>query len=317
MNVFTLVGGGVDEAVNKAELTVNLVPVDGAALQPGGVQAAPARHARGPPGRHPLGRRPADDGRRRLPPAAGAVQPPLATTGTRSSPRSEKTRAAMHAEPGPRRRGLDLPRRAGRCSRCRWTASAPRRVGLPAAAVGQTLRAFLGQDAFATYRERGDQYDVKLRLPDAVPRGPGRDRRAHPAHARGRARRAPQRRAPRARRGPVADRAPGAEAPGHDAREPRRATRSARRSAFLNGVAKDFPPTVQTDFEGQGKELGEHGPRVPPRAAPRRHPRLHDPRRAVREPARPVHDHALAAARGHRRASARCSSRASTCRCSR
>ena len=24
---------------------------------------------------------------------------------------------------------------------------------------------------------------------------------------------------------------------------------------FLNGVAKDFPPTVQTDFEGQGKEL--------------------------------------------------------------
>ena len=41
-------------------------------------------------------------------------------------------------------------------------------LGIPAAMVGGTLRAFLGQDAFVKYREKGDQYDVKLRLPEEV-----------------------------------------------------------------------------------------------------------------------------------------------------
>jgi HAE1 family hydrophobic/amphiphilic exporter-1 len=41
-------------------------------------------------------------------------------------------------------------------------------LGLPAAQVGQMLRAFLGQQEFVKYREKGDQYDVILRLPDAV-----------------------------------------------------------------------------------------------------------------------------------------------------
>jgi HAE1 family hydrophobic/amphiphilic exporter-1 len=41
-------------------------------------------------------------------------------------------------------------------------------LGLPAAQVGLTLRAFLGQQEFVKYREKGDQYDVKLRLPAEV-----------------------------------------------------------------------------------------------------------------------------------------------------
>src|SRR5690606_27128213 len=39
-------------------------------------------------------------------------------------------------------------------------------LGIPAAAVGQTLRAFLGGDKVTEYREGGKTYDVRIRLPD-------------------------------------------------------------------------------------------------------------------------------------------------------
>ncbi|MCP3065553.1 efflux RND transporter permease subunit [Myxococcus sp. K38C18041901] len=41
-------------------------------------------------------------------------------------------------------------------------------LGVPAAQVGQALRAYLGRDEFMTYREGGETYDVKLRLPEAT-----------------------------------------------------------------------------------------------------------------------------------------------------
>lgn len=41
-------------------------------------------------------------------------------------------------------------------------------LGIPAASVGQTLRAFLGGDKVAEYREGGKTYEVRLRLPDEV-----------------------------------------------------------------------------------------------------------------------------------------------------
>jgi HAE1 family hydrophobic/amphiphilic exporter-1 len=42
------------------------------------------------------------------------------------------------------------------------------KLGVPAAQVGGALRAYLGRDEFMTYREGGETYDVKLRLPDAT-----------------------------------------------------------------------------------------------------------------------------------------------------
>ncbi|WP_233595593.1 MULTISPECIES: efflux RND transporter permease subunit [Corallococcus] len=42
------------------------------------------------------------------------------------------------------------------------------KLGVPAAQVGMALRSYLGRDEFMTYREGGETYDVKLRLPDAT-----------------------------------------------------------------------------------------------------------------------------------------------------
>src|SRR5690606_7589791 len=41
-------------------------------------------------------------------------------------------------------------------------------LGIPAASIGQTLRAFLGGDKVAEYREGGKTYETRLRLPDEV-----------------------------------------------------------------------------------------------------------------------------------------------------
>jgi HAE1 family hydrophobic/amphiphilic exporter-1 len=131
-------------------------------------------------------------------------------------------------------------------------------LGLPAAAVGTTLRAYLGQDAFATYREEGDQFDVKLRLPDAA--------RADPGAIGALTLRTPRNELVELRS--VATLAPG-EGPSQIDRQSlkRQVTMLAdlrgyslgEAIAFLGGVAKGFPPSIQTDFEGQGKELGNMG----------------------------------------------------------
>ncbi|WP_224365542.1 efflux RND transporter permease subunit [Hyalangium versicolor] len=41
-------------------------------------------------------------------------------------------------------------------------------LGIVSAQLGSTLRAFLGKDKFADYREKGETYEVTLRLPDAM-----------------------------------------------------------------------------------------------------------------------------------------------------
>ena len=127
-------------------------------------------------------------------------------------------------------------------------------VGLPAAALGQTLRAFLGQDAFATYREKGNQYDVRLRLPA--------ESRADPDAIGALTLRTPRNELVELR---SLARLESGEGPSRIERQAlkRQVTMLANLKGyslgeaigFLNGVAKDFPPTVQTDFEGQGKEL--------------------------------------------------------------
>src|SRR5690606_29907757 len=41
-------------------------------------------------------------------------------------------------------------------------------LGIPAASLGQTLRAYLGGDKISDYREAGETYEVRIRLPENV-----------------------------------------------------------------------------------------------------------------------------------------------------
>ena len=253
VNVFTLIGGGVDEAVNKADLTVNLVPVHDRRYS----QEQFKQHLR-----DTLKLRPGTI-------FSVADQQMMAGAGSRPQPvqfniRSDdwdallaavdKAKAAMLKNPG--FADVDTTYRAGRpLLSVRVDRDRAAALGLPAAAVGQTLRAFLGQDAFATYREKGEQYDVKLRLPEAV--------RADPDAIGALTLRAPRGDLVELRN--VARLAPG-EGPSQIERQSlkRQVTLLANLKdyslgeamTFLNGVAKDFPQAIQTDFEGQGKELG-------------------------------------------------------------
>ncbi|WP_242334981.1 MULTISPECIES: efflux RND transporter permease subunit [unclassified Anaeromyxobacter] len=256
VNVFSLVGGGVDEAVNKADLTVNLLRVNERRYSQEEFKQHLRQSLAVPPGTV----------------LSVADQQMMAGGGSRPQPvqfniRSddwdailaavEKTKAAMLKNPG--LTDVDTTYRAGRpllsvqVDRDRAAA-----VGLPAAAVGQTLRAFLGQDAFGTYREKGNQYDVKLRLPDET--------RADPDAIGALTLRTPKNELVELR---SVARLQGGEGPSQIERQAlkRQVTMLANLKgyslgeaiSFLNGIAKEFPPQVQTDFEGQGKELANTG----------------------------------------------------------
>jgi HAE1 family hydrophobic/amphiphilic exporter-1 len=169
----------------------------------------------------------------------------------------EKVQAAMKRNPG--LADVDTTYRAGRpLLSVRLDRDRAAAVGLPAASVGQILRAFLGQDAFATYREKGDQFDVKLRLPPEV--------RADPDAIGALTLRTPRGELVEVRS--IARLAPG-EGPSQIERQAlkRQVTLLAdlkswslgEAMGFLNGLAKDFPAGIQSDFEGQGKELANTG----------------------------------------------------------
>ncbi|RKH26720.1 efflux RND transporter permease subunit [Corallococcus sp. CA041A] len=80
---------------------------------------------------------------------------------------SEKLLAAMKANPG--LTDVDTTFRSGKPQYdVRIDRERAAKLGVPAAQVGVSLRAYLGRDEFMTYREGGETYDVKLRLPDAT-----------------------------------------------------------------------------------------------------------------------------------------------------
>jgi hydrophobic/amphiphilic exporter-1 (mainly G- bacteria), HAE1 family len=252
VNVFSLVGGGVDEAVNKATLTVNLVPIQERAFRQEELKRYLRANLTAPPG------------------ALLSVADKQMVAGGGSRPQAvqfnirgddwetllatvEKVKAAMKQNPG--LADVDSTYRAGRpllsvqVDRDRAAA-----VGLPAAAIGQTLRAFLGQDAFATYREKGDQFDVKLQLPAAV--------RADPDAIGALTLRSPKGELVEVRS--IARLAPG-EGPSQIERQAlkRQVTLLADLKSYslgeaiasLTAMSKEFPAGIQSDFEGQGKEL--------------------------------------------------------------
>jgi HAE1 family hydrophobic/amphiphilic exporter-1 len=161
--VFSLVGGGTDQAVNKATFNVMLVPISERRFKQEDMKAYLRKAIRLPHGALFTVQ---DRG------WAGGRSQPVQFNLQSNDPAQlaaavEKGLAFMRGNPG--FADVDSSSRTGspivsvRVDRDRAAA-----VGLPAAQIGQTLRAFLGQQEFVKYREKGDQYDVKLRLPDEV-----------------------------------------------------------------------------------------------------------------------------------------------------
>ena len=250
-SVFSLVGGGTDGAVNKATLTVSLVPIAERRFKQEDMKVFLRKAIRLPHGAvFTVGERGWAGGR------SQPVQFNLRSNDPALLAAAvDKGLAAMRANP--RFADVDSSYRTGspivsvRVDRDRAAA-----VGLPAVQIGQTLRAFLGQQEFVKYREKGDQYDVKLRLPDAV--------RADPLALGGLTLRTP--------RGDLVELRSLAnlvQTTGPSEIDRQSLKRQVTLLADLKGmsmgeanrtlreIAKTLPPGVQTDFSGQGKYLGE------------------------------------------------------------
>ncbi|QSQ16260.1 efflux RND transporter permease subunit [Myxococcus landrumensis] len=162
-STFATVGGGVQEEVHKGELLVNLVPIKERSYKQGELKTYLRGAIKPRPG------------------VTVTVQDVtgVAGGGARSQQvqfnlrgdnwqeliaTSEKMRAAMKTNKG--LVDVDTTYRSGKpqydvvVDRERAAS-----LGVPAASLGTTLRAFLGRDKFADYREGGETYEVKLRLP--------------------------------------------------------------------------------------------------------------------------------------------------------
>jgi hydrophobic/amphiphilic exporter-1 (mainly G- bacteria), HAE1 family len=161
--VFALVGGGNDQAVNKATFNVMLVPISERRYRQDELKVFLRKKVRVPHGALFTVQ---DRG------WGGGRSQPIQFNLQSNDPAQlaaavEKGLAFMRQIPG--LADVDSSSRTGspivsvQVDRDRAAS-----VGLAAAQIGQTLRAFLGQQEFTKYREQGDQYDVKLRLPDAV-----------------------------------------------------------------------------------------------------------------------------------------------------
>ena len=163
---FAVAGGGAQEEVNKGEITVNFVPLSERAYG----QQQLKQHLR--------------QSLRVSPSATLGVQDfqPVAGGGSRPQPIQfnlrgtswdellaavEKTRAHMLKQPG--FVDIDITYRAGKpqleIDLDRERAAS---VGVPAAALGQAMRALMGGDKVTDFHQGGDTYDIKVKLPDSV-----------------------------------------------------------------------------------------------------------------------------------------------------
>ena len=254
---FAVAGAGAQEEANKGEITVDVVPIRERTYGQQDLKEHLRRTLRVAPA------------------AQIAVQDfsPVAGGGNRPQPiqfnlRStdwkalleavDKTRQAMLRNPG--FADVDTTWRGGKpqldIDVDRERAAA---LGIPAAALGQNLRALMGGDKVADYHEGGDSYDIKVRLPPAV--------LADPAAI-----------------GALPVRGPGGQivqlrsiAAVRPALGPSQIERQAQMRqvtlladlkayalgdamAFLSSFAeRELPRSVQFDFEGQARELGKAG----------------------------------------------------------
>ncbi len=258
-SVYAAAGGGVQEEVHKGELLVNLVPISERSLRPAGLQAVPAPEPGAQRGRAAQ-RAGLRGGQRRWRPAAdGAVQHPRRQLEGCRRGRREDARRPCRRHPG--FVDVDITYRSGKPQLSvdvdRERAAS---VGVPAAMLGTTLRAFLGGDAVTQYREGGDTYDVKVKLPPEV--------LADPDQVGALTVRSPMGQLVELRN--LADIRPD-EGPSQIDRQAqkRQITVLADLRNYCLGEAIGVPrrtsprrscrPTVITDFEGQGKELAKAG----------------------------------------------------------
>jgi len=132
-------------------------------------------------------------------------------------------------------------------------------VGVPAAALGQALRALLGGDKVTDFHQGGDTYDIKVKLPE--------DTLADPAALGGIAVRTAAGQLVELRSIADVKVTAGPSQIDHQAQMRQVTILADLRNyslgegmAFLSTFAeKNLPKTVQTDFEGQGRELKTAG----------------------------------------------------------
>jgi HAE1 family hydrophobic/amphiphilic exporter-1 len=254
---FAVAGGGQLEEVNKGDVTVSLVPIEARAygqqdfkehlrkslrVSPAAVLAVQDYNAM------------AGGGNR-----AQILQFNLRSTNPEDLLAAvEKTRAAMRANPG--LADVDTTWRAGKpqldvvVDRERAAA-----LGVPAAMLGQNVRALMGGDKVADFHEAGDTYDIKVRLPPAVLADPGALGAVPVRGASGQLVELRTVAEVHATLGPAQIE--------HQA-QLRQVTLLAdlkkysldEAKTFLNDFAeKELPQTVRHDFAGQAKELGKAG----------------------------------------------------------
>jgi hydrophobic/amphiphilic exporter-1 (mainly G- bacteria), HAE1 family len=254
---FAIAGAGTQEEVNKGEITVNVVPIAGRRYG----QQELKQYLR--------------QSLRVSPAATLGVQDFNAVAGGGNRPQPvqfnlrstdwdqllaavEQVKAKMKEQPG--FVDVDTTYRAGKpqleVALDRERAAA---VGVPAASLGQALRALMGGDKVTDFHQGGDTYDIKVKLPEAVLSDPSALGAVPVRAASGQLVELRSIAEVKASSGPSQIE--------HQA-QLRQVTILAdlrnyslgEAMAFLSGFAKsDLPKAVQTDFDGQGRELGTAG----------------------------------------------------------
>jgi HAE1 family hydrophobic/amphiphilic exporter-1 len=256
--VFAQAGGGVQEEVHKGELDVSLVPIRDRRFGQQELKAWLRQNLR----------RPAD--------ALVTVQDVAILAGGGSRPQpvqfnvrgydwdeviasAEKVRAHMARSTG-LFSDVDSTYRPGRPQvSIQIDRERAASLGIPAAVVGQSVRAFLGGDDFAKYREGTSRYDIRLKLPRDER---GADRLGE-LTVRGAQGQLIELRNVGTLREETAlsqiDRQSRLRQITLLADLPADASLGAAMQDLEAFAAKELPGTVITDFEGQGKELAKTG----------------------------------------------------------
>ncbi len=256
-SVFASAGGGVQGEVNKGELVVSLVPTRGRAYRQEDLKAYLRRTLR----------RPADAQLSVLDFAifsGGGNRPQPVQFNVRGQNWAEVVAAAekvqAHMKASPLFSDTDTSYRPGNpqvsaeIDRDRAAA-----LGLPSAVIGRSVRALLGGDEIAKFRQGADRYDIRLELPTGersaerlgeltvrAPSGQLVELR-NVATLRQETSMSEIDRQARMRQVTLL-----ADLPG-------RVSLGAAMADLSSFAAKELPRTVFTDFEGQGKELGRTG----------------------------------------------------------
>jgi HAE1 family hydrophobic/amphiphilic exporter-1 len=131
-------------------------------------------------------------------------------------------------------------------------------LGVSTAALGQTVRAFLGGDDFATFRQGTDSWDIRLKLPPDVLADPQRIGELTVRGAQGQLVEL-RNLASLAEKSVLSqiDRQQQMRQITLVAELPRGASLGAAMADLSAFAAKELPKSVVFDFEGQGKELGK------------------------------------------------------------